>query len=85
MGLAALPWDRRETYEAGGLGVVDDARVRASRRGARLRSSRRRLECSSRCQALARVRICVAQGFEASVNRFDLAVNLPQPLSKLAF
>ena len=33
---------------------------------------------SNRC---AQVRVCVAQRFEASIDRFDLAVDLAQPLS----
>jgi hypothetical protein len=34
-------------------------------------------------EALAQVRVCVAQCFEASIDRFDLAVDLAQPLSEL--
>jgi hypothetical protein len=34
-------------------------------------------------EPLAQVRVCVAQRFEASIDRFDLAVDLAQPLSEL--
>ena len=36
-------------------------------------------------EPLAQVRVRVAQRFEASIDRFDLAVDLAQPLSELTF
>jgi hypothetical protein len=85
MGLAAVPWDRRETYEAGGLGVLetpelgrlDDEHVCGHLADAW--NARQDLE------TLAQVRVCVAQCFEASIDRFDLAGDLAQPLSELTF
>ena len=85
MGLAAVPWDRRETYEAGGLGVLetpelgrlDDEHVCSHLANA--------WNARQDVEPLAQVRICVAQCFEASIDRFDLAVDLAQPLSELTF
>ena len=34
-------------------------------------------------EALTQVRVCVAQHFEVFVDRFDLAIDLAQPLSEL--
>jgi hypothetical protein len=73
MGLAAVPWDRRETYEAGGLGVLktpelgrlDDEHVCGHLADA--------WNARQDVEPLAQVRVCVAQCFEASIDRFDLA------------
>src|SRR5580700_7959824 len=83
MGLAAVPRDRRQTYEAGGLGVLetpelgrlDDEHVCGHLADA--------WNARQDVEPLAQVRVCVAQRFEASIDRFDLAVDLAQPLSEL--
>ena len=66
MGLAAVPWDRRQTYEAGGLGVLetpelgrlDDKHVCGHLADA--------WNARQDVEPLAQVRVCVAQCFEAS-------------------
>ena len=76
MGLPAVPWDRRETYEAGGLGVLetpefgrlDDEHVCGHLADA--------WNARQDVETLAQVRVCVAQCFEASIDRFDLAFGL---------
>ena len=83
MGLAAVPWDRCETYEAGGLGVLetpelgrlDDEHVCGHLADA--------WNARQDVDPLAQFRVCVAQCFEASIDRCDLAVDLAQPLSEL--
>jgi hypothetical protein len=81
MGPAAVPRDRCETYEAGGLGVLETPEFG-------------RLDDEHVCGHLADAwnvrqdvkplaQVCVAQCFEASIDRFDLAVDLAQPLSEL--
>jgi hypothetical protein len=78
MGLAAVPWDRRETYEAGGLGVLetpdlgrlDDEHVCGHLADA--------WNARQDVEPLAQARVCVAECFEASIDRFDLAVDLAQ-------
>ena len=80
MGLAAVPRDRRQTYEAGGLGVLetpelwrlDDEHVCGHLADA--------WNARQDVEPLAQVRVCVAQRFEASIDRFDLAVDPAQPL-----
>ena len=85
MGLAAcsLGTEANQTYEAGGLGVLetpelgrlDDKHVCGHLADA--------WNARQDVEALAQVRVCVAQCFEASIDRFDLAIDLAQPLSEL--
>ena len=85
MGLAAVPWDRCQTYEAGGLGVTETpelGRLDHEHVCGRLADA---WNARQDVEALAQVRVCVAQCFEASIDRFDLAVDLAQPLSELTF
>ena len=72
-----------QTYEAGGLGVLetpelgrlDDEHVCGHLADA--------WNAGQDAKSLAQVRVCVAQQFEASIDRFDLAADLAQPLSEL--
>ena len=85
MGLAAVPRDRCETYEAGGLGVLETPelwRLHDEHVCGHLADALRML-VKGDVEPLAQVRVCVAQRFEASIDRFDVAVDLAQPLSKL--
>src|SRR5580700_1591462 len=60
-----------------------DARALASRRQARCGHLADAWNARQDVEALAQVRVCVAQRFEASIDRFDLAIDLAQPLSEL--
>ena len=65
--LAAVPWDRRQTYEAGGLGVLekpelgrlDDEHVCGHLADA--------WNAGQDVEALAQVRVCVAQVFSLGI------------------
>jgi hypothetical protein len=67
MGLATVPWDRRQTDEAGGLGVVETSELgRLDHEHMLVKISRRRRVRPRNVEALAQVRVCVAQCLEAS-------------------
>ena len=75
----------RDLREAGGLGVLESPEL--GRLDDELVCGHLADTWNARqdVETLAQVRVCVAQRFEASIDRFDLAVDLAQPLSELTF
>ena len=68
MGLATVPCDRCETYETGSLGVVETpelGRLDHEHVCGRLAEAR---NAGQDVEALAQVRVCVAQQFEVFVD-----------------
>jgi len=83
LGLVAVPWDSCETYEAGGLGVLETPELGRLEHehvcGPLAEAWNARQDDEALAQRFAQVRVCVAQHFEVFVARFDLA----QPLNEL--
>ena len=85
MGLAAVPCDRGEACEACDLAMVETpelGRLDHEHIGGRFADAGNARENG---EALAQVRVCVAQRFEVLVDRLDLAVDLAQPAGELTF
>ena len=72
-----------QTYEAGGLSVLETPELEASTTSTFASHLADAWNARQDVKPLAQVRVCVAQCFEASIDRFDLAVDLAQPLSEL--
>ena len=83
MGLATVPCERCETYETGSFAVVETPELRRLDHEHVCGRLADAWNAGQDVEALAQVRVCVAQHFEVFVDRFDLTIDLAQPLSEL--